>query len=208
MAFPFGLRNATATVSHLVAQRTIPPPANNEFMGMIKSVTKSLHGLLVEGPGSDSGSDSGRGSHHPSRECFMAETSEGHVESASEKEVTPAGNLGDRAEGRTESPPHVGVEQLKAQKQEINEARQQLVREYALVDREIERRGDGGHARAVAHDVNQRIITDDETLPRFTRASHNITTTTALLHGLPKAATPEDRQAHREIRTLLKRAAA
>ena len=66
MALPFGLRNATATVSHLVAQRAIPPPTNNEFVGMIKSIMESLHGLLVEGLGSDFGSDSSRGSHHPS----------------------------------------------------------------------------------------------------------------------------------------------
>ena len=108
--FLFSLRNAAAIISHLVAQRTISSPANNEFMGMIESVTESLHGLLVEGLGSDSGSDSDRGSHHPSRECFMEETSEGHVESASEEEVTPAGNLGNRAEGGTAAPPHVGVE--------------------------------------------------------------------------------------------------
>ena len=101
----------------------------------------------------------------------MMGTPEGNVESTFEKEVTPASNLGDRTEGRTTTPSHIGVEQLKAQKQEINEARQQLVREYALVDREIERRGDGGHARAVAHDVNQRIIADDETLPHFSWAS-------------------------------------
>ena len=122
--FPFGLRNATATISHLVAQRTIMSPSNNEFVGMIKSVTESLHGHLAEGLGLDSGSDSGRGSHHPSREFFMAETSKGHVESASKKEVTPVGNLGDRAEGRMVAPPHVGVEQLKDQKWEINEAGQ------------------------------------------------------------------------------------
>ena len=66
MVFPFGLHNATVTVSHLVAQRTIPSPANNEFVGMIKSITESLHALLVEGPRSDSSSDSSRGSHHPS----------------------------------------------------------------------------------------------------------------------------------------------
>ena len=66
MAFSFGLRNAAATVSHLVAQRTIPSHANNEFVGMIESMMESLHGLLTEGPGSDSGSDSSRGSHHPS----------------------------------------------------------------------------------------------------------------------------------------------
>ena len=41
MVFPFGLRNAAATISHLVAQRTISSPTNNEFMGMIESVTES-----------------------------------------------------------------------------------------------------------------------------------------------------------------------
>ena len=54
----------------------------------------------------------------------MAKTSEGHVESASEKEVTSAGNLGDGTEGRMVAPSHIGVEQLKARKWEINEARQ------------------------------------------------------------------------------------
>ena len=48
IVFPFGLRNATATASHLVAQRMIPFSANNEFVGMIEQVTESLHGLLVE----------------------------------------------------------------------------------------------------------------------------------------------------------------
>ena len=77
------------------------------------------------------------------------------------------GNLGDGTEGGTAAPPRVGVEQLKAQKWEIKEARIQLVRECGEVDREIERRGDGGHARAVARDVNRRIIADDEALPHF-----------------------------------------
>ena len=66
MALLFGLHNTAATVSHLVAQRTIPSPTNNEFVGMIESVIESLHGLLTEDLGSDSSSDSGRGSHHPS----------------------------------------------------------------------------------------------------------------------------------------------
>ena len=69
-ALPSGLRNTVVIVSHLVAQRTIPSSTNNEFMGMIESITKSLHGLLAEGPGSNSGSDSNRGSHHPSRGMF------------------------------------------------------------------------------------------------------------------------------------------
>ena len=66
MAFLFGLCNATAIASHLVAQRAIPSATNNKFVGMIESIIESLHGLLTEGPRSDSGSDSGRGSHHPS----------------------------------------------------------------------------------------------------------------------------------------------
>ena len=135
MALPFGLRNAAATVSHLVAQRTIPSPANNKFVGMIESITESLHGLLAEGPGLDSGSDSSRGSHHPSQEYFMAGTPEGHVESVFADEATPAGNLGDGTEGGTVAPPHVGVEQLRARKREIDEARLQLVREYVEVYR-------------------------------------------------------------------------
>ena len=114
MALPFGLHNATATVSHLVAQRTIPSPANNEFVGMIESVMEFLHGLLTEGSGSDSGSSSSRGSHHPSQECFMAETPKGHVESISTEETTPAGNLNSGTEGGIAAPPHVGVEKLRA----------------------------------------------------------------------------------------------
>ena len=57
MALLFGLRNAT--VSHLVAQCTIPSPANNEFVGMIESITKSLHSLLTEGLESEPESDPG-----------------------------------------------------------------------------------------------------------------------------------------------------
>ena len=124
MVFLFDLRNTAVTISHLVAQRTIPSPTNNEFMGMIESVTESLHDLLVEGLGLDSGSDSSTGSHHPSRECFMAETSEGHVESVSTEETTLAGNLGGATERRTAAPPHIGVEQLRARKREIDEAGQ------------------------------------------------------------------------------------
>ena len=66
----------------------VQPPANNEFVGVIEHVTESLHNLLTEEPGLSSGSDSSKGSHHPSRECFMTGTPEGHVESISEGEAT------------------------------------------------------------------------------------------------------------------------
>ena len=65
-----------------------------------------------------------------------------------------------------------------------------------------------GGARATARTVHQRILTNDGAFPHFARASQNIAAATALLHGLPEAATSEDRRAYREIRTLLERAAA
>ena len=46
----------------------------------------------------------------------MIGTPEGHVESVPMEEATSAGNLGDKTEGETMTPPRMGVEQLKAQK--------------------------------------------------------------------------------------------
>jgi len=114
IVLPFGLRNAAATVSHLVAQRMVPPPTNDEFVGVIEHVAKSFHDLLVEEPESPSSSDSSRGSHHPSHECFMTGTPEGHVESIHEGEATPTNDLDDEAERDIAAPPRMPVEQLKA----------------------------------------------------------------------------------------------
>ena len=85
---------------------------------------------------------------------------------------------------------------------ELEDARLQLEQERA----ELERRGDGGCARAMARDMNRRTIEDDGALPHFARASQNIAAAVTLLRGLPKPATPEDRWAHHEICTLLERA--
>ena len=62
---PFGLRNAAATISHLVAQRMIPSPTNDEFVGVIEHVVESFHDLLVEEPKLPSSSDSSRGTITP-----------------------------------------------------------------------------------------------------------------------------------------------
>ena len=120
---PFSLRNAAKTIGHHVAQRMIPSPANDEFMGVIEHVTESFHDLLTEESESLSSSDSSRGSHHPSRECFMIGTPEGHVESIHEDEATPTNNLDDEVQGDTGAPPHLQVEQLKARHLELEEAR-------------------------------------------------------------------------------------
>ena len=98
-AFPFSLRNATATACHFVALHMVQPPVDSEFMGVIEHDTESIHKLLTEELESSPSSDSSRGSHHPSQECFMAKTSEGHVESVSEGEATLTGNPDARTEG-------------------------------------------------------------------------------------------------------------
>lgn len=54
---------------------------NGEFMGMADYVVELFHDLLMVDSKSLSDSDSSRRSHHPSWECFMAGTPDGHVES-------------------------------------------------------------------------------------------------------------------------------
>ena len=106
----FGLRSVAKTVDHPMAQRTPPSPTNDEFVGMTEYVVESFHDLLVEETESHSTSDSSRGSHPPSRECFMVGTPEGHVESIHEEEDTPMNDLDDEVEGDTGAPPHLWVE--------------------------------------------------------------------------------------------------
>ena len=94
------------------------------------------------------------------------------------------------------APSRLRMEQLRARKLEIDEARQGLVREYADINHEIERCESGGRTRAMARTVHQRILTNDGILPHFAWASQNIVAAMALLHGLPEAATFEDHRAH------------
>ena len=109
-ALLFGLRNAVKTFGHLVAQRMPPSPMNSSFAGMTEYVTESFHDLLVGESGSPSDSDSSRGSHHPSRECFMAGTTEGHVESIHEGEATPTNDLDDEVKRDAGALPCLWVE--------------------------------------------------------------------------------------------------
>ena len=111
---PFSLHNTTETVDHPVAQHMPPSPMNDEFIGMTEYVMESFHDLLVEETESPSASNSSRGSHHPSHECFMAGTPEGHIESIHEEEATPTNDLNDEVKGDTGDPPRLQMEQLKA----------------------------------------------------------------------------------------------
>ena len=130
----FGLRNAVETIGHLVAQCMPPSPTNGEFMGMTEYVTESFDDLLVRESESPSSSDSSRGSHHPSHECFKAGTPKGHVESIHEGEATLMNNFNNVVEMDAGAPPRLWVEQLKAWHQELEEARLQLEQECAELD--------------------------------------------------------------------------
>ena len=92
----------------------VQSPTDIEFVGAIEHDTETLYGLLNEEPGSFSSLDSSRGSHHPSRECFMTQTPEGHVESASREEVTPTNNPDSRSGEEMTAPSHLRMEQLRA----------------------------------------------------------------------------------------------
>ena len=95
---------------------------NDGFMRMTEYVMESFHDLLAGESESPSSSDSSRGSHHPSHECFMTGTPEEHVKSIHEEEATSTNDLNDEVEGDVGAPPHLWVEQLKARCLEIEEA--------------------------------------------------------------------------------------
>ena len=106
-----------------MAQRMPSSPANDGFVGMTEYVVESFHDLLVGELESPSSSDSSRGSHHPSRECFIAGTPKGYFESIHKGEATLMNGFDDEVEGDARAPPRLRVEQLKTQHQELVEAR-------------------------------------------------------------------------------------
>ena len=83
---------------------------NNKFIGMTEYVAESFHDLLAEETESPSASNFSRGSHHPSHECFMVGTPEGHVESIHEEEAIPTNDLDDEVKGDTGAPPRLRTE--------------------------------------------------------------------------------------------------
>ena len=95
---------------------------NDEFVGMTKYIMESFHDLLVRESESPSDYDSSRGSHHPSRKCFVAGTPKGYIKSIHEGGATPIDDLDDEVEGDAGAPPRLRVEQLRARHQELKEA--------------------------------------------------------------------------------------
>ena len=66
---------------------------------MTEYIVESFHDLLAGESESPSDSDSNKGSHHPSGECFAVGTPEGYIESIREGGATPKDNLDDEVKG-------------------------------------------------------------------------------------------------------------
>ena len=146
---PFGLRSAAQTFGRLPLNVLAPP--SDELVGMLDYDHESLYDVLNVQV-NDSPSDSG--SHHPSQECFMADTPEGHVQSGSggdNPSATP--NTGTAAGGQPQQlQQNPTPEQICARRLEVAEAKRQLEHEHQMLAR-VARVGDGpapGRGRSTA----------------------------------------------------------
>jgi hypothetical protein len=203
-ALPPGLRNTTGTVASLVARGHMPTPDDIEFVGMDNHIRDSTFDILSTDSGSIYDSCSSERVYDPTRECFMPNTPEGHVSST--------GDSGETLEGISahtvaSAPPRLDqpwLGQLRECREQIQEAQRELEEEQARLDQWlVPHQGNGGHARAMAHDTHRQILEDDDGPPWFLRASQNIVAAAALFDKLLEPITPTERKSQREIRNLL-----
>jgi hypothetical protein len=122
VSFPFGLRNTAGDTHRLTAVPFGSTLIDSEFVGMTDYISESFHDLLAGESEAISNSNSSRGSHHPSRECFLAGVPEGRVEDAHNGE-TPSSGPNNGARERNQAPPPARLEQLLEPQEELEEAR-------------------------------------------------------------------------------------
>jgi hypothetical protein len=86
-----------------------------------------------------------------------------------------------------------------------------LDNEWAQLHQQLGQDPNPTPARVCARDVQQRIINDDrdviDGMPVFKRASQNLAATAVLLRKIPEPATPQEKEMHKQIKTLLETAA-
>jgi hypothetical protein len=120
--FHFGLRNAAGDAHRLATAPFGSTPIGGEFVGITDYISESFHDLLAGESEAISNSNSSRGSHHPSRECFLPGVPEGRVEDAHNGE-TPSSGPNNGARERNQAPPPARLEQLLEPQEELEEAR-------------------------------------------------------------------------------------
>jgi len=94
-AFPLGLGNAAWHTCRNATPSVTARLDGDELVGMMDYASKSVYDLLVTGSTLGSSSNSSGGNHHPSRECFMANTADGQVEDLSDTRNPSNANTGD-----------------------------------------------------------------------------------------------------------------
>ena len=117
----------------ILAGGSMPTLDNIEFVGMVDHVEDSIFNILTDSE-TYSNDDFSNRSHHPSRECFMADTLEGRVAEASDSSshhdnATPAAPEQPRQTPIASAPPHLSprrLEELQTQQQALAEARRKL----------------------------------------------------------------------------------
>lgn len=82
-----------------------------EFVGMADHVMGSIYDRLTSGSETLSDFGSREGSHHPSHECFMAHTPNGHVKDVKDGDETPPDDEVERNMGAS---PRLQEEQQRA----------------------------------------------------------------------------------------------
>jgi hypothetical protein len=106
-------------------------------------VLESFHDLLAGESEAISDSGSSGGSHHPSRECFMAGVPEERVEDAHSWETPPSGpNNRDRE--RNQTPPPTRLEQLRERQKELVEVHLQINRSTPNSSKRLDAAGTKG----------------------------------------------------------------
>jgi hypothetical protein len=109
----------------------------------------------------------------------------------------------------TWDPPNVAAQW--ARLDELEDAQRLLDDEWAQLHQQLGHDPNPTPARVRARDVQQRIINDDRDVVDstlvFKRASQNLAVAAVLLRKIPEPATPQEKEMHKKIKTLLEIAA-
>jgi hypothetical protein len=153
--------------------------------------------------------DSSTGSYDPSRECYAVITNDpanaaGAV-GAGDGEITPAPGIVTRLAAGPSAPAGADADAQLAQAREL-EAK--LAEEYRTVRRASmagEASARGERVRELGRQARDRINADDPDVPP--RESQKLVAAATLLRAMPAPSTPEARDLHREVQTLIEQAA-
>lgn len=205
--FSFALCNIAQVMPRLAAPHASPLPMDIEYVGIVDYVYESIQDLLARKLDNISDSYSSKGRHHPSLECFKANTPDGHVVDGDDGEATSPITPGDEDERGANTPPLPLREQLWARQKDPDEELLQLEHKRAELECELGRKGYGRCAHADGRVVNQHIWEDRGGLLCFNRPSQNIIATATVLEVMLESAMSEEHSDREKLRTLLQCAA-